>query len=104
MPVGFETTSSSGASARALGSGIVAGAMAVAGLVVIHHDAHPLYDGLVRGSGRPALVASAVAGVGTLVLVWTRRVRGPPLRGGGGRGAGGARRGAGAEPPPPPGP
>ena len=58
---------------RALGSGIVAGAMAVAGLFVIHHDAHPLYDGLVNGSGRPALIASAVAGVGTLGLVWTRR-------------------------------
>src|SRR4051794_17165148 len=59
--------------ARALGSGIVAGAMAVAGLVVIHHDAHPLYEGLVKGSGRLALVASAVAGVATLGLVWTRR-------------------------------
>ena len=58
---------------RALGSGIVAGAMAVAGLIVIHHDAHPLYDGLVKGSGRPALVVSAVAGMGTLGLVWTRR-------------------------------
>jgi cytochrome d ubiquinol oxidase subunit II len=58
---------------RALGSGIVAGVMAVAGLVVIHHDAHPLYDGLVNGSGRPTLVASAIAGVGTLMLVWTRR-------------------------------
>jgi cytochrome bd ubiquinol oxidase subunit II len=45
----------------------------VAGLIVIHHDAHPLYDGLVNGNGRPALVATAVAGVGTLVLVWTRR-------------------------------
>jgi cytochrome d ubiquinol oxidase subunit II len=58
---------------RALGSGIVAGAMAVAGLVVVHHDARPLYDGLVNGSGRPALIASAVAGAGTLGLVWTRR-------------------------------
>jgi cytochrome d ubiquinol oxidase subunit II len=58
---------------RALVSGIVAGAMAVAGLIVIHHDAHPLYDGLVNGNGRPALVVSAVAGVGTLGLVWTRR-------------------------------
>jgi cytochrome bd ubiquinol oxidase subunit II len=58
---------------RALGSGIVAGAMAVAGLIVIQHDAHPLYDGLVNGNGRPALVASLVAGVGTLALVWTRR-------------------------------
>jgi cytochrome d ubiquinol oxidase subunit II len=59
--------------ARALGSGIVAGAMAVAGLIVIHHDAHPLFEGLVNGNGRPALVASAVAGLGTLGLVWTRR-------------------------------
>jgi cytochrome d ubiquinol oxidase subunit II len=59
--------------ARALGSGLVAGAMAVAGLIVIHHDAHPLFDGLVNGKGRPALVASALAGVGTLGLVWTRR-------------------------------
>jgi cytochrome d ubiquinol oxidase subunit II len=58
---------------RALGSGVVAGAMAVAGLIVIHHDAHPLYDGLVNGSGRPALAASAVAGVATLGLVWMRR-------------------------------
>jgi cytochrome bd ubiquinol oxidase subunit II len=59
--------------ARALGSGVVAGAMAVAGLIVVHHDARPLYDGLVNGSGRPALVASAVAGVATLALVWMRR-------------------------------
>jgi cytochrome d ubiquinol oxidase subunit II len=58
---------------RAIGSGIVAGAMAVAGLIVIHHDAHPLYEGLVNGSGRPALAASLVAGVGTFGLVWTRR-------------------------------
>jgi cytochrome bd ubiquinol oxidase subunit II len=58
---------------RALGAGIVAGAMAVAGLIVVHHDAHPLYDGLVNGDGRPALVASAVAGVATLALVWARR-------------------------------
>ena len=58
---------------RAIGSGIVAGAMAVAGLIVIYHDAHPLYEGLVNGSGRPALGASAVAGIGTFGLVWTRR-------------------------------
>jgi cytochrome d ubiquinol oxidase subunit II len=59
--------------ARALGTGVVAGAMAVAGLIVVHHDARPLYDGLVNGSGRPALVVSAVAGVATLALVWMRR-------------------------------
>jgi cytochrome d ubiquinol oxidase subunit II len=59
--------------ARALGSGVVAGAMAVGGLIVVHHDSHPLYDGLVNGSGRPALVGSAVAGAATLGLVWMRR-------------------------------
>jgi cytochrome bd ubiquinol oxidase subunit II len=59
--------------ARALGSGVMAGALAVAGLVVIHDDARPLYDGLVNGSGRPALVVSAIAGLATLTLVWMRR-------------------------------
>jgi cytochrome d ubiquinol oxidase subunit II len=58
---------------RSIGSGIAAGAMAVGGLIVIHHDAHPLYDGLLNGDGRPAIAASAIAGVGTLSLVWTRR-------------------------------
>jgi cytochrome d ubiquinol oxidase subunit II len=58
---------------RALGSGVAAGAMAVAGLIVVHHDARPLYDGLVNGSGRPALIASGIAGLATLALVWARR-------------------------------
>jgi cytochrome bd ubiquinol oxidase subunit II len=58
---------------RALASGVVAGAAAVAGLIVVHGDAHPLYHGLVSGSGLPALIVSALAGVGTLVLVWVRQ-------------------------------
>jgi cytochrome bd ubiquinol oxidase subunit II len=56
--------------ARALGAGLVAGAVAVGGLVVLHSDAHPLYDELVNGSGRVALIVSILAGVSTLVLVW----------------------------------
>ena len=57
---------------RALGAGIVAGGVAVGGLVVLHSDAHALYDDLVKGDGLVALIASILAGLGTLVLVWTR--------------------------------
>jgi cytochrome d ubiquinol oxidase subunit II len=58
---------------RALISGAVAGAIAAAGLAVLHSDARPLYDGLVSGDGLPALIASGVAGLATLGLVWRRR-------------------------------
>ena len=57
---------------RALGSGVVAGAIAAAGLVVLHSDAHALYGDLVTGDGLVALIASILAGLGTLVLVWRR--------------------------------
>jgi cytochrome bd ubiquinol oxidase subunit II len=58
---------------KALGSGVVAGLLAVAGLVVLHEDAHPLYRGLVTGDGLAALIVSAVAGLATLGLVAARR-------------------------------
>lgn len=58
---------------RALGAGVVAGVLALGGLVVLHADARGLYDELVRGDALPALVVSALAGAGTLGLVWTRR-------------------------------
>jgi cytochrome d ubiquinol oxidase subunit II len=58
---------------RALGAGLVAGALAVVGLAVVHGDARPLYSGLITGEGLPAVIVSAVAGVGTLTLVWARR-------------------------------
>jgi cytochrome bd ubiquinol oxidase subunit II len=58
---------------RALGAGIVAGAVALAGVAVVHSDAHPLYHQLVAGQAVPALVVSILAGAGTLVLVWQRR-------------------------------
>jgi cytochrome d ubiquinol oxidase subunit II len=54
---------------RALGAGVVAGALAVAGLVVLHEDAHPLYKDLIGGAGLPALMVSALAGGATLLLV-----------------------------------
>ena len=60
---------------RALGSGVAAGALALAGLVVVRADARDLYDGLV-GDALPLVVASGLAGVATLALVW-RRLLGP---------------------------
>jgi cytochrome d ubiquinol oxidase subunit II len=58
---------------RALGAGVVAGAVAIAGLVVLHSDAHPLFHHLVAGRGLPALIASALGGTATLALVLARR-------------------------------
>ncbi len=58
---------------RALVAGVIAGGLAVAGLLVLRSDARELYDSLVSGDALPALVVSAVAGIGTLGLVWLRR-------------------------------
>jgi cytochrome d ubiquinol oxidase subunit II len=54
---------------RALGAGTAAGVLAVAGLVVLHEDAHRLYHHLVAGAGLPALIVSLLAGAGTMGLV-----------------------------------
>jgi cytochrome bd ubiquinol oxidase subunit II len=59
--------------ARALGAGVVAGALAVAGLVVVRSDVRVLFDDLTSGLALVAVIVSAVAGVGTLVLVWSSR-------------------------------
>jgi cytochrome d ubiquinol oxidase subunit II len=58
---------------RALGAGIVAGVIAVAGLGVIADDADRIFDRLTTGAGLAGLVVSLVAGVATLALVWRRR-------------------------------
>jgi cytochrome d ubiquinol oxidase subunit II len=58
---------------RALVTGLVAGALAVAAIFVVHSDAKPLYHGLVHGRGLVALIASIAAGVATLALVAARR-------------------------------
>jgi cytochrome d ubiquinol oxidase subunit II len=58
---------------RALGAGAAAGALALAGLVVLHGDAHALYRGLVAGDGLPALIVSVLAGGLTVALVLGRR-------------------------------
>ena len=58
---------------RALGAGIVTGLMAVGGIFVLRSDARDLYDGLTSGFGLVVVIASALAGVVTIALVWSRR-------------------------------
>src|SRR3954451_12395790 len=56
-------------------AGTVAGLLAVAGLAVLHGDAHPLYHELVAGRGLPAVIASGAAGLAALTLVLHRRFK-----------------------------
>jgi cytochrome bd ubiquinol oxidase subunit II len=58
---------------RALIAATVAGALAVAGLFVLHGDAHRVYHRLVAGPGLAGLIVSAIAGVATVALVLARR-------------------------------
>jgi cytochrome bd ubiquinol oxidase subunit II len=55
---------------RALVSGLCAGALALAGLLVVRTDAPRLFDGLTSGAGVAMVVVSAAGGIATLVLVW----------------------------------
>jgi cytochrome d ubiquinol oxidase subunit II len=59
--------------ARALGSGVVAGALAIAGLLVVRSDVPALYDDLTSGAGLVCVLASGAAGVVTLWLEWRER-------------------------------
>jgi cytochrome bd ubiquinol oxidase subunit II len=59
--------------ARALVTGALAGAVALGGLLVLRSDARDLFDGLTSGGGLACVIASAIAGVLTLALVWTER-------------------------------
>ncbi len=58
---------------RALIAGLVAGALAIVGLFVLHEDAHFLYARLLRGGALAAVVVSALAGLATLALVARER-------------------------------
>lgn len=58
---------------RALGAGAVAGALAIAGLLVVRSDAERLWQGLVSGAGLATVGVSAGSGIATLWLVWRRR-------------------------------
>jgi cytochrome d ubiquinol oxidase subunit II len=59
--------------ARSLVTGVVAGALAIGGLAVVHADASALYGGLTGGAGLVCVIASAAAGVVALTLVWAGR-------------------------------
>src|SRR5205823_9099614 len=58
---------------RALASGVVAGALALAGLLVIRVSAGSLWHGLTSGLGLALVIVSALAGVVTMVLVFLGR-------------------------------
>ena len=58
---------------RALGSGVAAGAVAIAGLAVVNSDAPDLYDGLTSGAGLACVIGSAAFGLVTLWLEWRER-------------------------------
>ncbi|MHA6794555.1 cytochrome d ubiquinol oxidase subunit II [Pseudonocardia bannensis] len=58
--------------ARALGSGVVAGALALAGIAVLRADA-PLLFSELRGRALPVVAASAAAGLASLALLLRRR-------------------------------
>jgi cytochrome bd ubiquinol oxidase subunit II len=57
---------------RAIGSAVVAGAVAMAGVFVLQHDARDLFHGLTH-RGAPLIALSAVAGVATFVLLMGAR-------------------------------
>jgi cytochrome d ubiquinol oxidase subunit II len=57
---------------RALVAGPLAGVFAIAGLVAVHHSAHPLYHELLAGRALPAVLVSGVAGIAAIGLVYRR--------------------------------
>jgi cytochrome bd ubiquinol oxidase subunit II len=59
---------------RALVAGVVAGALAAAGLVLVRAEAPVLWEGM-RDAGLLFAAVSAIAGLGSLFFVWSRRYR-----------------------------
>jgi cytochrome bd ubiquinol oxidase subunit II len=58
---------------RALAAGLIAGAIALAGLVIVYFDHRRLALALLTGPALGAVIASFVAGLGTLISVSWRR-------------------------------
>ncbi len=63
---------------RAVGAGIVTGAVALAGIFVLRNQAHYVFDRLVH-QALPLVLVSAVCGLGALVLLALGRPRGTRL-------------------------
>jgi cytochrome d ubiquinol oxidase subunit II len=61
--------------ARALLAALVAGALAVVGLIALHSDARSLFDGLT-GDGLPLVILSLACGIAVLVLLRRGALRG----------------------------
>ncbi|MBF8191771.1 cytochrome d ubiquinol oxidase subunit II [Nonomuraea sp. K274] len=57
---------------RALGCGIVVGALSAAGLLVLRADAPALFTELTTGRAMPLLLLSVAAGLASLALLWNR--------------------------------
>jgi cytochrome d ubiquinol oxidase subunit II len=57
---------------RALATGVAAGALSAAGLVVLRTDSLALFDQLTTGRALPCVVVSVLAGVTSLLLLWRR--------------------------------
>ncbi|HEX5622023.1 MAG TPA: cytochrome d ubiquinol oxidase subunit II, partial [Solirubrobacteraceae bacterium] len=53
---------------RALAAAVVAGALAIAGIIALHADARYVYDGLT-GDGLPLVIVSALCGAAVLVML-----------------------------------
>jgi len=60
---------------RAIGAAVVAGVIAFVGIIVFHNDAHYLFDGLTSRA-LPLVIASALCGVGSLILLLRSSTRG----------------------------
>jgi cytochrome bd ubiquinol oxidase subunit II len=58
---------------RALGAGVVGGAVAIGGIFIINADYHALFHSLLSGRALAAAIVSFAAGVATLALVYGRR-------------------------------
>ena len=58
---------------RALAMGVVAGALALGGLAIVHDDARMIWNGLSSGAGLGTVIVSGAAGVSTMFLVLRSR-------------------------------
>jgi cytochrome d ubiquinol oxidase subunit II len=58
---------------RALGAGVAAGVLAIAGIFIGNAENHDQFHSLLTGRALPAVIVSGLAGIATLALVYRRR-------------------------------